>query len=80
MVVRYERKREFKVWEQDGIWYGTDVKNVSRGRLLVPYKDCIRAGSKDEIVDKIEVKCKFDDLVGTGMNRAEAARVALFGE
>ena len=80
MTVRYNRNRTFRVWELNGSWYGVETKHIHCGKLTIPYKDCLRAGSKDEIVDMIETHCKFDELVGNGMDRAEAAKIALFGE
>lgn len=80
MTVRYNRKRTFRVWELNGVWYATETKNIVCGKLTIPYKNCIHAGSKNEIVDLIETHCRFDELLDNGMNRAKAARVALFGE
>ena len=80
MVVRYERRREFRVWDMAGTWYGVETKYIKGGKLDIPLKRCLHAGSKDEIVDLIEAHCKFDDLVAGGMDRAEAASLALFGE
>lgn len=80
MTVRYNRKRTFRVWELNGSWYATETKNIVGGKLTIPYKDCIHAGSKNEIVDLIEAHCRFDELLDNGMDRTEAARIALFGE
>jgi len=80
MTVRYNRNRTFRIWELNGTWYGVETKYIAYGKLTIPYKDCIHAGSKDEIVDLIETHCRFDELVNNGMDRAEAARVALFRE
>ena len=80
MIVRYNRNRTFKVWELNGVWYGVETKNILYGKLTIPYKDCIHAESKDDIVDLIEAHCRFDELVDNGMNRAEAVSAALFGE
>ena len=80
MVVRYERKREFRVWDMAGIWYGVETKYIKNGKLDIPLKRCLHAESKDGIVDLIEAHCKFDDLVTGGMDRAEAASLVLFGE
>lgn len=80
MFVRYNRKRTFRAWELDGTWYATETKNIVGGKLTIPYKDCLHAGSKKEIVDMVEAHCRFDELLDNGMDRAEAARVALFGE
>ena len=80
MIVRYERRREFRVWDMAGTWYGVETKYIKNGKLDIPIKQCLHAQSKDDIVDMIETHCKFDELVGNGMDRAEAARVALFGE
>jgi len=80
MTVRFNRNRTFRVWELNKVWYATETKNIVAGKLNIPYKSCLHAGSKDEIVDMIETHCKFDELVGNGMDRAEAAKIALFGE
>lgn len=80
MIVRYNRNRTFKVWELNGNWYGVETKYIAYGKLTIPYKNCLRAESKDEIVDLIETHCKFEELLDNGMNRAKAATAALFGE
>ena len=80
MTVRYNRNRTFRVWELNGTWYGVETKHIAYGKLDIPIKQCLHAGSKDEIVDMIETHCKFDELVENGMDRAEAAKIALFGE
>lgn len=80
MIVRYERRREFRVWDMAGVWYGVETNHIKGGKLDIPYNKCLRAESKDGIVDLIEAHCKFDDLVANGMDRAEAASLALFGE
>ena len=80
MTVRFNRNRTFRVWELNKVWYATETKNIVEGKLAVPYKECLHAQSKDEIVDMIETHCKFDELVANGMDRMEAANVALFGE
>lgn len=80
MTVRYNRKRTFRVWELNGVWYGVETKNIVGGKLMISYKDCLHAGSKDEIVDMIESRCRFDELLDNGMDQTEAAMIALFGE
>lgn len=80
MTVRYNRNRTFRVWELNGIWYGVENKNIVNGKLAIPYKDCLTAKSKNDIIDTIETHCKYDELVNNGMNQTEAARIALFGE
>lgn len=80
MIVRYNGNRTFKIWEDKGIWYGTDVRNVKNGKLTISYKECLAAKSKDDMIDMVEAHCRFDELVDNGMDRTEAARLALFGE
>ena len=80
MIVRYNRNRTFRVWEANGKWYGVESKNIMNGKLTVPFKECLSADSKDGIVDRIEERCRFDELVANGMNRMEAASAALFGD
>lgn len=80
MTVRYNHNRTFRVWELNGIWYGVETKYIAYGKLTIPYKDCLHAGSRDEIIDLIETHCRFDELVNNGMGGAEAAKFALFKE
>ena len=80
MTVRYNCNRMFRVWELNKVWYAVETKHIVEGKLAVPYKECLHAQSKDDIVDLIEARCKFDELVENGMDKAEAAKVALFGE
>lgn len=80
MIVRYEGKRTFKVWNVGEIWYGTETKNVVQGRLTVPYSACFSGKNMNEVIDRIEERCKFDELVAGGMDRLEAANCVLFGE
>lgn len=79
MIVRFEGKRTFKVWPVGSTWYGVETKFISQGKLTVPYKACFSGNNVDEVVDRIEEKCKFDELVAGGMDRAEAASLVLFG-
>lgn len=78
MLVRYNRYRWFKVWEADGTWYGVERKNIVNG--TVSCGNCILGKSKEEIVDRIEAKCKYEELIENGMDKREAMRTALFGE
>jgi len=80
VTIRYNRKREFRIWELNGKWYGVETKYITAGKLNIPYKDCFHAGSKDDMIDMIEHRCRYEELVGNGMSEVEAARVALFGE
>lgn len=80
MIVRYNRNRTFRIWEVNGIWYGVEAKYIVNGQLAVSYKDCLHAGSRDDMIDIIEARCRFEELVDNGMDRAEAAKIALFGE
>lgn len=80
MTVRYNRNRTFRVWELNGTWYGVETKYIAYGKLTIPYKDCLHAGSRDEIIDLIETHCRFDELVNNGMDGVEAAKIALFKE
>ena len=80
MIVRFEGKRVFKVWAVGETWYGVETKHLNRGKLTIPYKACFSGGNVDEVVDRIEEKCKFDQLVGQGMDSVEAANLVLFGE
>ena len=80
MTVRYNRKRVFRVWELNGRWYAADMKDIVNGQLRISYNQCISGGSKDEVIDQIEVRCKFDEMVENGMDRLEAARMAMFDE
>ena len=77
MLVRYNRYRWFKVWEINGTWYGIESKYIVNG--AVSYKHCISGTSKDEVIDRIEAKCKYEELIDNGMDAKEAMGVALFG-
>ena len=80
MIVNYNGRREFKCWESNGQWVGVETKYIKNGALTISRKDMFVANNVNEIVDKIEALCKFDELVANGMNSIDAANIALFGD
>lgn len=78
MIVRYNGKRMFRCWQDGNEWIGVEPE-YSNDRKGVIEKTIFKAKSKDELVDKIEAVCKYDEKVANGMNKMEAVNEALFG-
>ena len=78
MIVTYNRKRTFRVWELNGTWYGTETKNISCGKLKIPYSECMAGKVRNDVVDQIETRCRYEELLGNGMSQFDAMQEALF--
>lgn len=77
MIVRYNGKRMFRCWQDGNEWIGVEPE-YSASRKEVVNRNRLIAKSKEELVDRIESICKYDDLVANGMNRLEAVNTAMF--
>jgi hypothetical protein len=79
MIIRYNGKRMWRCWQSGkNEWTGVEPE-YSVSRKEVVNRNKLIAKSKEELVDRIESVCKFDELVANGMDRMEAANVAMFG-
>ena len=79
MVVRYNGKRTWRCFQDGNECVGIEpMYSVEKKEVVT--RNRLTAKSKEELVDRIESTCKYEELVANGMNRTEAANVAIFGE
>jgi len=78
MIIRYNGKRMWRCWQNGNEWIGVEPEYSVASKEVVARNRMV-AKSKEELIDRIESVCKFDELVANGMDRMEAANVAMFG-
>lgn len=79
MFIRFNGKRTFRCWEANGEWYGVETMYIRKGELNAPKAAIFHAGSKKDIIDKIEMTCRYDECLENGMDKIKAANEAMFG-
>lgn len=78
MVVRYNGKRMWRCFQDGNEWVGIEpMYSVEKKEVVARNK--LTAKSKEELVNRIESMCKYDELVANGMDKMEAMDLAMFG-